>query len=69
MIKVGKASFNPKGCIDMTKDEFKAHLRSVNSKLVESAWKELQKEVKQYRPIIVAKPKAKKASKENEVKD
>ena len=57
MDRIGKVSFNPKGCVNMTKDEFKARLRHVNAKLVESAWKELQKEVKQFRPIEAPKPK------------
>jgi hypothetical protein len=68
MVKVGKTSFNPKGCLDMTKEEFKAPLKSINSKLVNDAWNELQKQVKPLKPVA-PKPKAKRVKKENEVKD
>ena len=66
MVKVGKASFNPKGCINMTKDEFKACLKSVNSKLVNDAWNELQKQVKPFRPVETPKPKVKKVKKDED---
>lgn len=69
MVKVGKASFNPKGCLDMTKDEFKARLKSINGKLVNDAWNELQKQVKPLRPTPAPKPKVKRVKKDSEVKD
>lgn len=68
MVKAGKTSFNPKGCVDMTKDEFKSRLRSINSKLVDEAWKELQKQVKPFKPVETPKPKVKKVVKKDENK-